>query len=147
MAEKVRKLIDDPNVSADKLIHLLSTDPAISAHIVKVANNVALSGGKSVDTLRAAVSRLGYRMLRNLVMTITMSKLFHADSPAINQQLKKLWERRREVAANNCVLALHQKHLKPEQARACRRGTRNTVRPAETVQVVRISARAASGFL
>lgn len=57
MAEKVRKLIDDPNVSADKLIHLLSTDPAISAHIVKVANNAALSEGKSVDTLRVLRSR------------------------------------------------------------------------------------------
>ncbi len=116
MAVKIRELIDDPNVSADKLINLLSADPVISAHIIKAANSAALSNGTSVDTLRAAITRLGYRMLRNLVMTVTMNKLFKAESPAINQQLKKLWEHSRIVAANSFVIALHQKHLKPEQA-------------------------------
>lgn len=116
IAIKIRDLIDDPNVSADQLVNLLSADPVISAHIIKAANSAAFSRGKTVDNLRDAVSRLGYRMLRNLVMTITMSKLFQGKSPVVNQQLMKLWEHSREVAATSYVLALHQKHLKPEQA-------------------------------
>ncbi len=116
MANKVRKLIDDPNVSANELIQVLSADPAISAHIIKAANSAAASGGTYVDTLRGAVSRLGYRMLHNLVMTITMSKLFKADNPSINQKLKRLWEHSRCVAANSFVIAQRHKHLKPEQA-------------------------------
>lgn len=116
MAIKIREMIDDPNVSADKLVNLLSTDPAISAQIIKTANSAAFSNGNIVNDLRTAVSRLGYRMLRNLVMTITLIKLFQADSPLVKQQLKKLWEHSREVAANSYVLALYQRHLKPEQA-------------------------------
>lgn len=116
MAIKIRDLIDDPNVSADQLIHLLSADPVISVHIIKAANSAALANGKSVDNLRGAVSRLGYRMLRSIVMNITMTQLFQARNPLINQQLQKLWEHSREVAANSFVLALRQQHLKPEQA-------------------------------
>jgi HD-like signal output (HDOD) protein len=116
MALKIRKMIDDPNVSAEAIIRLLSTDPAISAQIIKTANSAAFSQGKPVNELRTAVSRLGYRMLHNMVMLITMSNIFKADSPVINQKLKNLWDHSREVAANSYVLALHQKHLKPEQA-------------------------------
>lgn len=116
MALKIREMIDDPNVSAYALIRLLSTDLAISAQIIKTANSSAFSNGSLVKDLRAAVSRLGYRMLRNMVMLITMNNIFKAQSPVINQKLKKLWDHSREVAANSYVLALHQKHLKPEQA-------------------------------
>ncbi|MBU0688611.1 MAG: HDOD domain-containing protein [Gammaproteobacteria bacterium] len=117
IAMKIRDLIDDPNVSADQLVNLLSADPVITAHIIKAANSAAASGGSvRVDTVRAAASRLGYRMLRNLVITVTLSKLFKAGSPIIDRKLKQLWERSRIVAANSFVIALHQRHLKPEQA-------------------------------
>lgn len=116
MAIKIRNLIDDPNVSADKLVNLLAADPVISVHIIKAANGAALSNGQPVDNLRGAISRLGYRMLRSIVMNITMTQLFQARSPLINRRLKELWEHSREVAANSYVLALRQKHLKPEQA-------------------------------
>lgn len=116
MAIKIRDTIDDPNVSAEVLIRLLATDPSISAQIIKTANSAAFSNGNPVHDLRTAISRLGYRMLRNMVMIITMSKLFKAGSPIIRQELQRLWDHSREVAANSYVLALHQKHLKPDQA-------------------------------
>lgn len=115
VAIRIRELIDDPNVSAEQLVKLLSADPVISAHIIKAANSAA-AGGTRVDTLRAAISRLGYRMLRNLVISVTVSNLFKASSPIIDRYLKTMWAHSRQVAAGSYVLALHQKHLKPEQA-------------------------------
>lgn len=116
MALKIQNLIDDPNVSADKIVNLLSSDPAISMHIVRAANSAALSNGNPVSNLRNAISRLGYRMLRSMVVNIAMTKLFQARSPFVNQQLKELWEHSREVAANSYVLAQQHRHLKPDQA-------------------------------
>lgn len=117
IAMKIRDLIDDPNISADQLVNLLSADPVITAHIIKAANSAAASGGGArVETVRTAIARLGYRMLRNLVITVTVSKLFKASSPLIDRKLKQLWERSRIVAAHSFVIALHQRHLKPEQA-------------------------------
>lgn len=116
MALRVRNLIDDPNVSSDKIVNLLSSDPAISASVVSAAGGVALSRGRPVSNLRDAISRLGYGMLRSLVLNIAMTRLFQARSPFVDQQLKALWEHSREVAANSYVLAQRQEHLSPEQA-------------------------------
>lgn len=115
VALKIRELIDDPNVSAEQLVNLLAADPVISAHIIKAANSAA-AGGMRVDTLRAAIARLGYRMLRNLVISVTVNNLFKASSPVIDQYLRRMWEHSRIVAATSFVLALKQRHLKPEQA-------------------------------
>lgn len=116
MARKIQDLIDDPNVSAHQVVNLLSADPAVSMHIIRAANSAAFNDGKSVDNLRNAISRLGYRMLRSMVINIAMTKLFQAGSPLIHQQLKKLWGHSREVAANCYVLARQQNHLKPDVA-------------------------------
>lgn len=116
MAIKIQELIDDPDVSADKIVNLLSTDPAISAYIIKAANSAALSNATPVSNLRNAISRLGYRMLRSIVLNVTMHKLFQARSPLVNQYLKALWAHSREVAAISYVLAQQQRHLKPDQA-------------------------------
>ncbi|HEX5364884.1 MAG TPA: HDOD domain-containing protein [Gallionella sp.] len=116
VAVRIRDLIDDPNVWVDHLVHALSTDPVVSVHVIKAANSAAFANGKAVDTLRSAISRLGYRMLRNVVMTVTLGKLFKASHPLINHQIKALWEHSREVAAVSYVLARQHRHLNPEQA-------------------------------
>jgi len=116
VALKIQDLIDDPDVSADRIVNLLSSDPVISAHIIKAANCAALSNGKPVDNLRNAISRLGYRMLPSMVLNITMTKLFQARNPFVHQQLKALWEHSREVATASYVLARQHKYLKPDQA-------------------------------
>lgn len=116
MARKIQDLIDDLNVSADQVVNLLSSDPVVSMYIIRAANGAALSNGSPVNDLRSAISRLGYRTLRSMVMNITMTRLFQAGSPLINQQLIKLWKHSREVAASSYVLAQQQEHLKPEVA-------------------------------
>lgn len=116
LALKIRDLIDDPNVSTERIVLLLSADPVISGQIIKAANSAAYSSGHPVGNLQGAISRLGYRMLRSMVMTITMTRLFQAGSPRISQHLKKLWEHSREVAANSYVLAREQRHLDPQEA-------------------------------
>lgn len=116
MAHKFQCLTDDPDVSAEKVIELISSDPVVSMYIIRAANSAALSNGSPASNLRSAVSRLGYRMLRCMVVNITMTRLFQARSPLINRQLVKLWKHSREVAAGSYVLAQQQMHLKPEEA-------------------------------
>ncbi len=116
IARKIQYSIDDHNVSADELVHLISACPAISMHIIRAANSTAFAYDIPVSSLRSAISRLGYRRLYNIIMSVTTNNLFKAKSPLIKQQLKELWEHSREVAAISYVLARQHKHLKPEQA-------------------------------
>lgn len=116
IAFKIRRALDDPNVSADQLVNLLSFDPVVSSQIIKAANSAALSNGRAVDSLRPAIARLGYRALHNLVMAVALTKLFQADSIHVSRRIKKLWEHSRQVAANSYVLASGHKHLRPDEA-------------------------------
>jgi HD-like signal output (HDOD) protein len=116
VAFKIQDLIDDPNVSADQIVQVLSGDPLISAQLIKSANSAAFADKAPVENVRGAITRLGYRQLRNLVMTITMNKMFYAKNPIINKYMKAVWKHSREVAAVSYVIALRQPHLSPDQA-------------------------------
>lgn len=116
VAIRIRDLIDDPNVSGDKVVSVISTDPVITAQIVRAANSAAFADKPPVENVRAAISRLGYKQLRNIVLSITMSKLMQADSPVVRQHLTTYWQHSREVAAVSFVIALHQKSMNPDQA-------------------------------
>ena len=116
MAIKIRESLENTNVPVEKLIHLLSTDPVVTVHIIKAANSSAFNNSRKVDNLRDAISRLGYRLLYSIVMNITLTKLFRAESLQIDRALRKLWQHSREVAANCYVLAEQRKHLSPEVA-------------------------------
>lgn len=116
VAHKIRVQIDDPNISAGQIVITISSDPAIAAHIIKIANSAAFSGKPKVENVKDAIARIGYRMLRNVVMALTVGKLFESASPTLNSKLKLAWAHSQEVAAISHVLVLRQKHLKPDQA-------------------------------
>ena len=116
MAIRIRESLENPNVSVEKLIHILSTDPVVTVHIIKAANSSAFHNSGKVDNLRDAISRLGYRLLYSMVMNITITKLFHAKNFLVDQSLRKLWLHSREVAASCYALAEQRKHLSPEVA-------------------------------
>lgn len=116
VAVKLQELIDDPNVSADQIVSVLSSDPFVAAQIIKSANSAAFAGKPHIDSVREAAARLGYRQLRNLVLTITMNKMFNSSNPIFNKRMKHVWEHSRKVAAVSYVIALRQPHLLPDQA-------------------------------
>ena len=116
MAIRIRESLENPHVSIEQLVHIISTDPVVTVHIIKAANSSAFHHGSKVDNLRDAIARLGHRMLYSMVMNITLTKLFKAKNRLIDHALRKLWLHSREVAANCYVLAAQKKNLTPEVA-------------------------------
>ncbi|MEI7843293.1 MAG: HDOD domain-containing protein [Gallionellaceae bacterium] len=116
VAANIQTLIDDPNVSVDQIVAVLNSDPFISAQIIKSANSAAYMGKPKIDNVLDAAIRLGYRQLRNLVITITMNNMLYSKNPVINRQMQETWEHSRKVAALSYVLALEHQHLSPDQA-------------------------------
>lgn len=115
-ALKIQQMLDDINVSASQLVAAISSDPVFAVQIVKLANSAAYCDKPRVDTLAAAIPRLGYRMLRNLILTVTMQRMANAGNPHIRKRLLDFAEHSREVAAISYVLAKNQKHLNPDEA-------------------------------
>ena len=117
IARKVQHMIDDINFSADQIVAVISGDPAIAAQVVKTANSGTFAGKPQVNNVRAAVTRLGYAPLRNLITSIvSVTDRAQSDHPVIRKHLNEFWEHSREVATYCYMLAKNVKTLNPDQA-------------------------------
>src|SRR3954469_11615125 len=55
---RVQHVLADDDVSTDKVVKVLGTEPVLSGQLMSVANSVALNpSGKSITDLRTAVAR------------------------------------------------------------------------------------------
>jgi HD-like signal output (HDOD) protein len=115
-AAKVQRMLDDINVSAKQIVTAVSSDPAFVAQLIRTANSALYTGKPKVENINAAVTRLGYKMLRNLIVSVSMARLSIIEKPALKKHLNEFWDHSREVAATSYVLARSQKHLNPDQA-------------------------------
>jgi HD-like signal output (HDOD) protein len=115
-AANVMKMLDNIKAAAGKIASTVSTDPVFVAQLLKTANCALYTGKPKVYSINAAVDRIGYEMLRNLIVSITMDKLSIIEKPALKKHLAKFRDHSREVAAICYVLAKSQKHLTQDQA-------------------------------
>ena len=117
VAAQVRKLVNDPKVTAKQVARVLGTDPALSARLLKVVNSAVFRGREKIENVQNAVARLGTAQLRNLVTTLAMQQLYQARGTAhTRQRLKVLWSHSAKVAALSYVIAQRYTRLEPEQA-------------------------------
>jgi HD-like signal output (HDOD) protein len=113
---KVQRMLDDIKFSAGKIPSTVSSDPAFVAQLLQTANSALYSGKPKVDNINGAVTRIGYKMLRNLIISISMDKLSINEKPVLKKHLAKFRDHSHEVAAICYVLAKSQKHLTQDEA-------------------------------
>jgi HD-like signal output (HDOD) protein len=116
VAQKIQKVFRAADASAEKISQVLLTDPAMTGKLIRVANSALYRGVAPIDTIQAAVVRLGMDTTYKLVMTYAMNDLFVSHSDYVSQRMHKLSEHSRKVAAISRVLAENSKKFDPEQA-------------------------------
>lgn len=116
IALKVREAANDPSTDIKGLHELVSSDAALSARVVRVANSPLVRGYQIIEHLQAALSRLGITYSCNLVMGLAMEQMFQATNEIIDEKLRQVWSRSAEVAAIANVLAQHYTNLEPDKA-------------------------------
>ncbi len=118
VAMQVRKIVEDPAVTAAQVERVINTDPALIARMLKVVNSPAYRGTQPIDNLRVAITRLGTEIIRNLVTSQVMQQLYQSQnvSSGVTQHLKALWQHSTQVATLSHVLAKHFTTLRPDHA-------------------------------
>ena len=94
------------DVEIRELVSLISSDPAFSAQILRVANSPLFGFRSQIDSLQAALVVLGLRRVRALTMTVATAN--HMKAALQVEELSRCW---RHMLA--CAL------LTEELARAC----------------------------
>ena len=116
VALRVRDALADDEQSLSDVSKVITTDAALSARLIQVSNSPLLRTTRTIETVEAAVTRMGSNMVRNLVTSIVMEQMFQATSDATDKRLRNLWEHSTQVAAIASALTSQFTNLKPDMS-------------------------------
>lgn len=75
--------LQDPEADFARVTEMIQYDPGLTANILRMANSVAYGGVRKVDSLRAALPRLGINRVLEMVLALTVSTRLVADLPGM----------------------------------------------------------------
>ncbi|VAW69155.1 hypothetical protein MNBD_GAMMA10-3324 [hydrothermal vent metagenome] len=116
VALKIKAECEKEDTSADKIAEVISHDPAMSVRLLQVANSSLYRTRHSTDNLHMAITRLGLKLVRNLIMSLSMKQLYHASNDVIAERFRELWLSSIKTAAIARLVASKAEHLDAEQA-------------------------------
>jgi HD-like signal output (HDOD) protein len=64
----ITQLVDDPDATAEDIYKIVSTDPSLSATMLKLVNSAFYGMSRSVTSLEQAIKILGFVTVRNLAL-------------------------------------------------------------------------------
>jgi len=116
VALKVRDSLEQENSTAHDIADIVGSDAALSARLLQVANSPLYRGRVPIESIQMAITRLGNKLVKSLVVSLAMKQIFQATNDATDKRLRTIWEQSVEIAAISRVLAQSQSHLDKEQA-------------------------------
>lgn len=117
IALRIRKLMDDPNASIDKIALVLRADPLISTKLVALANSVAYGGDGKLRDIKAAITRMGLKVARTTSLAIAMRQMLLAKGTSAFADLaQKLWKHSLLAASSCSVIARRMTRIDPDEA-------------------------------
>ena len=118
IALQVRRILSDPNTTAEQVVRVVGSEPALAARLLRIANSASMNrSGKTVTDLRTAIARIGHNMVRSASISFSMNQIRKANKlESLAPYLNDLWERSTYVAAYAYVLARTCTRVNPDEA-------------------------------
>jgi len=115
VALKVRDVLESDDVSTTELASVISTDAALTARLIQVANSPLMRSQRKIDSIDTAVTRMGNNMVKNVVNGLIVKQIFQPTTEISDKKFREFWQHSTEVAAISHALA-GLVRLKPDQA-------------------------------
>ncbi|HED34930.1 MAG TPA: HDOD domain-containing protein [Gammaproteobacteria bacterium] len=116
VAIKIREAVEGESASAQQIAETLTQDASLSARLIQVSNSPLYRSRNPIEDLQMAVTRLGIRMVRDLVVSLAMKQIYQATSDVLDEHFRRSWNTSVEVAAICRMLATTVPGINPEQA-------------------------------
>jgi HD-like signal output (HDOD) protein len=116
---RIQRALQSPDTSTDDVVRILSSEPALAARLLRMANSAEFRRvDQNVTDLRKAVARMGFNMVRSVAVAFAMRQLRRKDtySPAAQAQLEQAWNSSLEISALCFVIAKRFTRVNPDQA-------------------------------
>ena len=85
-------LVGDPRSSARQVARLISTDQALTAKILRVANSAFYGFPRKIATVQLAIVVLGFNAVKNLALSVTVLKRFSSGTDHRLFDRQRFWQ-------------------------------------------------------
>jgi HD-like signal output (HDOD) protein len=116
VAFRIHDAMNSPNWSVSTVAAIIKGDPGTATYLLQVANSSLYRGITRVADIETAVSRLGVKNTRSLVMAHALRSMFRTNSPWLDALMKQTWQSSARLAALSSVLATQVPGFSPERA-------------------------------
>lgn len=99
----ITRLVEDPNATAEDIYRIVSTDPALSATMLKLVNSAFYGLSRQVTSLEKAIQILGFVTVRNIALAAFVFDAFLTGRGHFDY--KAFWMRSIATGAAGKVLA------------------------------------------
>lgn len=104
IAVKMINILEEPDFSFAELVSLISKDVNITASVLKLANSALFAVKNDITNLTQAMSFLGVKNIKNLVISLSTKALFDGGKVRLIDQ--KMWEHSVATAIYSRIIAL-----------------------------------------
>ena len=117
---RLQQTLADEKSSARDIVRLVSSDTALSAKLLQLANSAAFKpGNREISDLKAAVTVLGFSLVRGTATSFAMRQTEQqAWLLPLKPELHRIWQESTGVAAICFVGARHIAGMRPDEALA-----------------------------
>jgi putative nucleotidyltransferase with HDIG domain len=115
VAMKVLKMTEDPNASARGIGNTISSDVALTARVLRIANSAYYGLPRSVSTISEAIVILGMQALRNLALAASAYDTLKRECDGYGLQAGELWKHSVTCALMSQIIANRTHAIRSEE--------------------------------
>lgn len=116
VALKIRDVAEDENSTTQQVADILCQDGSLSARLLKVANSPLYRSRVPIDDLHTAITRLGIKLVRDVVINLAMKQIYQPTSVAMEAHFRQTWNNSINVAALSQMMSTTVPGIKKEKA-------------------------------
>ncbi len=91
IVQKVNKAVASDTCTAEELGHIIEQDQALSTKLLRLANSSYYGLSRKVNTISRAITVLGFNMVRDLALTVSVYKIFSSGHGKGGVDVLGLW--------------------------------------------------------
>ena len=95
---KIRKYLNDPDVSFDELAQVIQYDPGLTANVLQLANSAYFGWAGTISSVKEAITRLGTNRIFQMVLCMSVAPLVSKPVKGYDMDAGSLWEHSIAVA-------------------------------------------------
>ena len=102
--KNIQELLKNPKTSASDIGTLISKDQVLTAKLLRIANSALYCFPKEITTITQAITIMGFRAIKNLILSTSVFNLFKPRSSSAFD-LQRFWEHSIACAVGGKVIA------------------------------------------